>query len=295
MTPQRIQGLVFSIAALLVAAASFALTGFNQQTELIVLAALILLLGVPHGALDTIFARQLYSIHTLLGWACFAGVYILLSFLVVGLWLLAPILFLVLFLAISLSHFSGDPAAGTPALSRILYGGAIIFLPTLYHGPEVVRLFSFLVGMNAASLLEPWLQIFAWPWLIALAVASILSLRNNWLTAVEIISVGLLAALTPPLISFTLFFCAMHSARHILRTLDYSGCSSPRLLLMGALFPMLGVLTASAATWYFFRSADLDATVIRLIFVGLAALTVPHMVLVERVRFSGWIKGAVKR
>jgi len=47
---------------------------------------------------------------------------------------------------------------------------------------------------------------------------------------------------------------------------------------------------ASAAAWYFLKDTALDARVVQIVFVGLAALTVPHMVLVERVRLTGWIR-----
>jgi hypothetical protein len=54
---------------------------------------------------------------------------------------------------------------------------------------------------------------------------------------------------------------------------------------------MLGVLAASAVAWHFFGNTPPDAGIIQSVFVGLAALTVPRMFLVERVRLSGWAKG----
>jgi hypothetical protein len=39
------------------------------------------------------------------------------------------------------------------------------------------------------------------------------------LTAVELGAVGVLAIVAPPLIAFVVFFCGMHSARHILRSM----------------------------------------------------------------------------
>jgi hypothetical protein len=56
---------------------------------------------------------------------------------------------------------------------------------------------------------------------------------------------------------------------------------------------MIGVALASAAAWVFLKDTPLDARVLQIVFVGLAALTVPHMVLVERVRLMGWIRPPV--
>lgn len=203
--------------------------------------------------------------------------------------MLSPSGFLIGFLLISMLHFSGDPTAGTPWMARALYGGAIIVLPTLLYAGEITRLFALLVGIDSASLVTPFLRLLAWPWLIIFVLAAIQRLTKDWLTALEMGAVALLAVLAPPLISFTVFFCAMHSARHILRTINYSGNSSLGLILGAMSLPMLGVLLASATAWHFLDGMPINGAIIQLVFVGLAALTVPHMALVERVRLSGWM------
>ncbi len=294
MQTLRVQGIAFSAAALVLTLAALAMPRLSQQTELIVQAALIMVLGVPHGALDTMFAQRLLGIRTLPGWIGFGVLYMLLAVSVVGLWALAPVIFLIGFLAVSLLHFSGDPVASTPLTARWFYGGAVIFLPTLLHGPDVTQLFAFLVGIDAAQLLVPWLQWLGWPWLLGLSVAAGISARSNWVTGLELAAVGLVALLLPPLMAFTIFFCGMHSARHILRAMDYSGMRSARLLIAAALLPMLGVLLFSALAFFWLRNTPLDAQVVQLVFVGLAALTLPHMVLVEQVRLSGWRNGAAE-
>jgi Brp/Blh family beta-carotene 15,15'-monooxygenase len=178
---------------------------------------------------------------------------------------------------------------------RILYGGSVLLLPALFHSEEMARLFGLLVGNEPALLLMPWIKLIAWIWLPCVALGVILLAWSDWLGAMEIASVVLLSVAAPPLIAFTLFFCGMHSARHILRTIDYSGSLSRRLLALSALLPMIGVVVVSALVWWFLKGKSLDERLIQIVFVGLAALTVPHMALVERVRFSGWIKGAFQR
>ena len=292
MKALRIQGIAFSMLALLVSALSFVAVYPDERSELIVLGALILLLGVPHGAFDTIFAWRLYGIGSFLGWVGFVIVYLLLAAAVVAVWMVTPAVFLLGFLLISAVHFSGDPTEGTPLLTRLLYGGSILVLPALLHPEEVSRLFGLLVGESTACMVMPWIRLLAWGWLPGVLLAAIWRTGRDRLSALEIGSVALLALAAPPLVSFTLFFCGMHSARHILRTIDYSGLTSTRVLLLAALLPMAGVMVSSAAAWYFLRETPLEARVVQIIFVGLAALTVPHMILVERVRISGWARSA---
>jgi Brp/Blh family beta-carotene 15,15'-monooxygenase len=289
MSLLRLQGLVFCCGAILLAAMAASLGQISSQIELLVIASLILVLGVPHGALDTIFARQIYGIDSLRGWICFGSIYLLLSALVVGIWLLQPAIFLLAFLFISAFHFSGDPVEGTAWPTRALYGGAVVILPAALHAVETARLFSLLAGESAADLVMPWLGLLSWPWLLGLILAAIQRSRTDWLTALELFSVATLSVLAPPLLSFTLFFCTMHSARHILRTINYSAQSSRLFVLAAALLPMFGVLIVSLIAWYFLQSTPLDARIVQIVFVGLAALTVPHMALVERVRLSGWV------
>lgn len=289
MSPLRIHGLVFSLLALLAAAAAVLLPRMSPREELLVFAVLVAVLGVPHGALDPIFARQLYGIGSPRGWIAFAVCYVALGAMVAGLWWLAPGVLLMLFLAASAAHFSGDLAPGTPLVFRIFYGGAAIVFPVLLHAVEVSQLFAFLAGENAANMLVAGLRWLAWPWLLGTAACLLLTLKRDWLTGLEVASVSLLAIAVTPLLAFTVFFCGMHSARHALRTRHYAGLSVQRLLLVSAA-PMAAVLAGSALAWHFLKASPLDMRVTQIVFIGLAALTAPHMVLVERVRFADWLK-----
>lgn len=285
----RIQGLVFVALAIAISLSATVVQRLPERTEMLVLAALIVLLGVPHGALDTIFAAHLYNIRTAKAWLLFGLAYIIPVILVIGIWQIAPWLFLPGFLIISIVHFSGDPAAGTPVGERVLYGGLVIFLPMLLHSEAVVHLFSFLAG-NTAPGLGFWIHLLSWPWLLGTLVAIVMCCkRSAWMTGLEIAAVAMLATFAPPLVAFTVFFCGMHSARHILRTIDYSGQASAGMLLAACFAPMAGVVLLAAAAGLWLRNVPIEARLIQLIFVGLAALTVPHMGLVERVRFSGWL------
>ncbi len=289
MNSLKVQGVVFSVSALLVAAACFLLPRLDPQIELFVFLALVVVLGVPHGALDPIFARRLYAVHSFAGWLAFVALYVGLGILVIVFWVLAPSWFLAVFLIASAAHFSGDPVSGTHWAARVLYGGSVIVLPVLLHANDMTQLFSFLVGAAAADSFVSALLFFAWPWVTGILLVLLFTWRRNWLTTLEIASSSLLAIAAPPLLGFAVFFCAMHSSRHSLRTKHYAGLPT-RQLLLTSVVPTVAVVAAGILTWTFVNSAPLDMRIVQFVVIGLAALTAPHMLLVERVRFSGWAK-----
>jgi Brp/Blh family beta-carotene 15,15'-monooxygenase len=257
---------------------------------LIPLAILIVLLGVPHGALDTVFAQRLHGVRGVAGWCVFTLAYLALMALVAGLWKVVPALFMIGFLVVSALHFSGDPVIGTPVLSRLLYGGAILILPALLHEQEMRRLFAFLIPPDTAGSLVQWLHAMSWPWLAGTLTAAAISAKKDWLTGLELLATALLALLASPLVAFVIFFCSMHSPRHILRTWRYAGSVPAAQLIKASALPLLGTLIIFTAAAFSLRDLSIESAVMQLVFIGLAALTVPHMVLVEQVRFSGWEK-----
>jgi hypothetical protein len=139
MTAMRWQGGVFSVLALLTSIACVVLPPADPQSVLVWVGLLIVLLGVPHGALDPIYAQAWPGIQGRAAWAVFVWAYLLLAACVLGVWWWAPTVFLWGFLAISVLHFSGDLATGTSGWTRFFYGGAVIVLPAALHAHKALR------------------------------------------------------------------------------------------------------------------------------------------------------------
>ncbi len=280
------QGRVFCGLALVFVIASLVGARLEPRDELLAAGALLLLLGMPHGAFDVVVARKLFGVAGLAGWAVFSLCYVGLAAAVVGLWVMAPTLFLCAFLILSALHFGGDPGGSASWLTRGLYGGGVIVLPALWHSAELQRLLGLVAGPASAAFVAPALSQLALPWLAAALLACALAARRSLLAACESAALVALSLAAPPLVAFTVYFCAMHSPRHILRTLTGLQAAEARRALALVLWPTLAVLVMTALLGWLARGLPVEARVMQLVFVGLAALTLPHMVLLERARRS---------
>ena len=284
----RAQGKLFCVLTIAVLIASPLLAAIDERLLLIGIAVAIFFLGVPHGALDTVFAKKIYRLDAPVSWLIFSFTYVSLAAAVVMLWSYAPLIFLAGFLLISAFHFSGDPVADLPPGTRLLYGGAVVVLPAMLHAPKVSMLFAQLVGAAVAGEIVSVLQIAAVPWLVASLLFVALLVRTDRLAACEIFCVILLSVVAAPLVGFTVFFCGMHSPRHFLRTASLVAQPPKNLLHRAALLPMLACGCAVIVAVSMMAYLPIDDRLVQIIFVGLAALTVPHMLLIERVRLRGW-------
>jgi Brp/Blh family beta-carotene 15,15'-monooxygenase len=285
MSKIQIQGLVFSVIAISIGLVSTLLAPTGSTLCLLILAALIFFLGVPHGALDPVFAQKLLHLKNWKDWSTFVITYIALSAVVVCIWWQLPLVFMAGFLLLSVMHFSRDFNDRVPKITRLLYGGSMIVLPTLFHLEEMQLLFSLILNEEVGLQITNFLNVLVWPWLVASLISIYLEFVKEWLVGLEILAVALLSTLASPLVAFTIYFCGMHSLRHILRTSAYANMPFIKLGLI-SLAPMMGVVFIIVLAWLYLPELPDYELLLRFVFVGLAALTVPHMVLIDRIRYQ---------
>lgn len=287
----KFQGLLFSSVTWAALLASPWMPCMSTEVQLLILSPIILLIGVPHGAMDVVFARQFVGVESITGWILFALAYATVAAMVFSFWWLMPGLFLAAFLLVSVFHFSGDTEGDASAMFRTLYGGSVILCPLLFHEVEVLEVFSNIAGNPNSQIIVTLLKWAALPWALAIGLVAAVSAKREPVRCIELISVASLLTFAPPLLGFTLFFCGMHSARHIIRTRGYSRERSLKSLLLLAFWPMAITVVGVAVSLWLLNEKPLSMQLTQLLFVGLAALTVPHMIVIEQVRSTGWRAG----
>ena len=243
-----------------------------------ILALATAILGLPHGSLDTAVARRYLKLTSLSRMLAFLAGYMALSAVVIGIWWQAPNAALGAFLLYSAVHFGDDVAHRLGRLGGIGYGLWILGLPVTLHPEQVQPLFEML-GATQASLL-----VAAAPWALGLGGAILLGALvkspnravSDWRDPVLLVA-G--AALLHPLAYFIAYWCFLHSPRHLELAARDLGLNSWRERLRAVAPTTLATYALALAALPFLIGMPSDAILMRIIFIGLAALTVPHMIL----------------
>ena len=267
--------------------------GLLSNLSLIAIAA-IMLIGVPHGGMDGAIARRAGWPAGMLSWILFHLVYLLLAVSVAILWWLYPLPSLIFFLTVSALHFGSSdirhisaPSSRDTWLPLLAHGGLVVIAIPGFQGSAVEPLFAVLVGEDNSLWLLQQIDSLLLPWavlLFAYGIYSIYQPRWRW-TLFNLALLTALAYLLPPLVSFALYFCLWHSRRHMQQTWR---AIAPEQRRRSAIETLVYSLLAFVAAGLFFvvqtqngSASGITPTLLQLTFVGLAALTVPHMLLVD--------------
>jgi Brp/Blh family beta-carotene 15,15'-monooxygenase len=270
---------------------------------LVILFGAVVLTGMPHGAIDHLVAAQLYDLeYTWTDQAKFYGGYLVLMALYGAFWVVAPVWSLLVFLVMTMYHFGQADLAYwdlPPVQARLLYvsrGLFLIGLPIAAFSTHVDPIFDAIAGVEASAwpLLETRPDLVAvglvgqhFLALVCAAVANGIG-RADW--GREIVNVGVLSALfggVTPLLAFAVYFGAWHSLGHILELLRFfrEHQGEPATLRAfyreAALFTILPFVGLSGLYWLT-QSFGAQDQMIALLFIIIAVMTLPHMIIVER-------------
>ncbi len=240
---------------------------------------LIALLGIPHGALDPMVAKRAGLMNSSMAGMGFYTLYTLIAAVFVGLWLWLPLPSLLVFLLVSAQHFGRD-WHGVLRLGGFAYGAVVLGLPAWFQTEAVHAIFEFLLFGDEAAVAVWALKGLG---VIGLSLALIDIRRITVQRLAELGALTLCAWLLDPIWYFVVYFCGLHSPRHLIS--EYRKMSkdqkSQSVAIMALITAITLVLAIGSGAWLREHSVSLDALIYQITFIGLFALTVPHMALME--------------
>ena len=266
----------------------FAFINFSLNLEYISIICFFLIstIGVSHGALDHEKGRKIIKLFKLKKIEIFYLAYVSLSLIIILLWSIAPIITLIIFLIVASYHFGKEDSVFGKIkynhFSNILFffkGSIIVLAPLYFSQEETFKIFKIL-NVNIKTINQDFLLA-----LIFLSLFSNFLLKKNILIhSIDTLSIIIINWTFGPLVAFTIYFCFLHSIRHSFSLIyeinknNFKKGSNlfikkalPLTILTGFLF----LISLYALNNYFL----LNSAILKVIFIGLASLTFPHILL----------------
>lgn len=289
------QSNVFVFISIIAIIYSYFMVDKFATPSILSLILVIAFFGVPHGSLDTLFAKKAFTLITKKEWLKFICIYLFTSAVILIFWIFSPITFFITFLFFSALHFSDDIANTKSTLLSFLYGFNIIILPSILHSNELTILYGYLIDIKYSTVIVEIMKPLAISLLIFTSIATVVIYLNKLFDTtkrqlMEIAVVSLLFLSVRPLLAFTIYFCLMHSARHILMAKFYFKSYPIRTLLLTLVVPTCFVVLFCVFFITILPSQKFDENLIKVTFATLAALTFPHAFLLIKIGFLKWVK-----
>ena len=259
----------------------------------------ILTIGVSHGSLDHVKGKKLFNILNISKISIFYFSYILIAILVIIIWIKIPFISLMCFLLVASYHFGKEDTQflmnENSYFNQLLFflkGLLIIAAPMFFHFDETIIIFKLLLVDN--EIFYSTLEFIEVNKIVPIAIilsslsGICLLLRKfeikKFTIFLDYFSILVLNYYLTPLVAFTIYFCFLHSIRHSI-TLIYEidkndfknglkifGQKALPLTVLTAIFCLIGLYLLN-------NNYDFNSSILKIIFIGLASLTFPHILL----------------
>ena len=263
----------------------------REGSFLIISLFLILTIGISHGSLDHIKGKKLIKYFGYKSMSIFYLSYLLIGAVTILIWLIFPKSLLFLFLIIAAYHFGKEDSEFINQKEKFeliyfLKGSLIITSPLFFHKEETLAIFETL-NFNISNNLIISNEILFILILLSLVSGIILSLNKSFearsLLLMDYLSILILNYFLNPIIAFTIYFCFLHSIRHsisLIRELNKNLKKGLPVFIKKA-FPLtiLTILGYVVSISILNNYNEFNETIYRVIFIGLASLTFPHILL----------------
>jgi Brp/Blh family beta-carotene 15,15'-monooxygenase len=241
-----------------------------------ILVAGVVLLGLPHGALDPMVAKERFGDRPGFSLPLFYGLYAAAAVCYTLAWWKWPAFGLTSFLAIAAYHFGSDWEGRGSLLSRCAYGASIVTLPAFSHPAQVTAVYGALGFTSPQLLIQVSTVIAITASGIALASAAY---RRCGTDLIELLCIFAGAVAVQPLLFFVCYFALLHSPRHLLQTARSVGITDVASIARITAPVLLATLLLAAVFLAVLQGKRVDNRILYVVFVGLAGLTIPHMIL----------------
>ena len=267
---------------------------YLRDNNLFVLSLLLILsIGVTHGSFDHIKGKKLLRLFKIKKYPIFFIGYISISILTIFIWLVFPKFLLFIFLVVASYHFGKEDSEFLKT-KKIKFNEIILFFkgiiiivaPLIFHKTQTIKIFETLnFNISNTFIIS---DIFLYCLLFISFLANLFlclkqSYDNRSILLMDFFSVIILNIFINPLLAFTIYFCFLHSIRH---SLSISYEINSKIIIGGKVFikkaipiTILTALLYLVAILFLKNYFSLDESINKVIFIGLASLTFPHILL----------------
>ena len=271
----------------------------NLKISPLICFLLILSIGVSHGSLDNMKGKKLFEIFKIDNFFIFYLSYISLAILIIIFWIILPSISLVLFLIVASYHFGKEDTSFLinqesfyDPLLFFLKGSLIVLAPMYFHFDETINIFKFLLVENEAfynflNFIETNKILLSG--IVLSTVSNILLFVKNFelkkfTIFLDYFSVIIINYYFSPLIAFTFYFCFLHSIRHSITLIfelnrEDLGVGINIFLKKALPLTILTVIFCLIGLYFLNNTYSFDSSILKIIFIGLASLTFPHILL----------------